>query len=134
MQPARRPQGVGQLPADVGDLGDRQEGGHGQQGQKWQVGGGHTPAVHQEAAREHHREPAQGGHDLHQGGLQRQISEERQPHPVVGLDQIYERGLAPLLLLEGDHLGQALDAVDAVGVELAQGLAVARGQAVDAPP
>ena len=94
-EPAGRPQGLGQLAADIGDLRDRQEGRHGHQGQQRQHRAVEAAALGQPGAGDDDRQTAQAGHHLQESRLQRQVAEERQAQPVMPPATSLEPSTAP---------------------------------------
>ena len=84
VETAGRAQGVGQLPADVGDLGNRQEGGHGEECHQRQHRRRHIAGRHQVRAAHDDGEPAEAGGHLDSRHVEREVAEEREAHPVVG--------------------------------------------------
>ena len=75
----RRAQGVGELAPDLGDLRDRQEGGHRQQGQERQQPGIDRAVRGKRGADDDHRQAAEAGEGLEQGALGGQRGMERPP-------------------------------------------------------
>ena len=131
VDPARRPQRVRELPPDLGNLGDRQERRHGENGEQRQHAGLERAGAGQLGAGNDHGEPAETGGYFLQHGLPRQIAEERQPERDGGTRLVGKRCASAALLLEGDDLAEALDGVHRMGVEIAQRLARSRAEAVD---
>ena len=128
----RGAQRVGKLAADLGDLGHRQEGGHGEDGEQRQQPGIDGAALRQQGAGHDHGEAAQAGQHFQDGVLQRELAEEGQAQRDMALRELVELGAARVFLLEGDDLAQALDRIDGEGAELARRLARLAAQAIDA--
>ena len=119
------------MPPDIGNFRDRQEGGHREQGQQRQQPAVERTGTDQPCPGDDHREAAQPRRHFEQRGLQSQIAEEGQPDTVMVLGAVDQFLAALDGALEGDDLAEALDRIDGMGVQFAQGFARPRAQLVD---
>ena len=127
-------QRVRQPPADMGDFRDRQEGGHGEQGQKRQEARIDRSRLDQHRAAHHHRQAAEAGQHLQQAFLQGHFAEERQAERDMPVREPVEAVHAPALVLEGDDFAEPLHGIDGIGAKLARRLARLRAEPVHPAP
>ena len=116
----RRAEGIRKLAADMGDLGDRQEGGHGEDGEQRQHGRVEVTGLDPEHTPHHHGEAAEAGRRLDQRGLEREVAVVGEAHAVMVAHESQEHLAPGGLLAEREQLRQPLDRVHRVGVEQAQ--------------
>ena len=83
VQPACGCDRIGKLPADLGDLGHRQEGGDRDQHQQRQQRRLDPAVQHQRRAHRGDRQTAEAGRHLQPGGLPREVVQQREPHRLV---------------------------------------------------
>ncbi len=123
---------VGELAADLRDLPDRHERGHGEQGEQREHRALEPARRHEPRAHQRHREAAEpGGHFLERR-LAREVGEEGHARARVGHGARGERLAALRLLLERDDLAEPLHGVHRVRVQLAGGFAGTRAEPIDA--
>ena len=133
MQAPRRPQGIRQLAAYIGDFGYRQERRHRQHAHQREDRPVERPIGDKPDAGHDDNQPAQPGGGFQNRGLNRQITEKWQAQGVMRFHPVDELTAPVIFLLKRRNFTEALNGVDAVRVQIAQRFARPRPQRVDTP-